>query len=178
VGLLRSGSSSVRLVDPADAAAMAGLRQELADAAYAVNLAADQGDGLAATGLLDEHRLLCAHRRGPYGVTGWNREVERLLSERTGITHYEEWYSGRPVLITANDRGLRLSNGDLGVTVRTSDGKLRVMVRAGSAVREFAPTRLSGVETVHAMTVHKSQGSEARVVTVILPPEDSPLLTR
>jgi exodeoxyribonuclease V alpha subunit len=104
--------------------------------------------------------------------------VERLVAERTGITHYEEWYSGRPVLITANDRGLRLSNGDLGVTVRTSDGKLRVMVRAGSAVREFAPTRLSGVETVHAMTVHKSQGSEARVVTVILPPEDSPLLTR
>jgi exodeoxyribonuclease V alpha subunit len=176
--LLRSGSSSVRLVDPADGEAMTGLRQDLADAAYAVNVAADQGDGLTATALLDEHRLLCAHRRGPYGVTGWNREVERLLAERTGITHYDEWYSGRPVLITANDRGLRLSNGDLGVTVRTGEGKLRVMVRAGSAVREFAPTRLSGVETVHAMTVHKSQGSEARVVTVILPPEDSPLLTR
>jgi exodeoxyribonuclease V alpha subunit len=176
--LLRSGSASVRLVDPADAEAMAGLRQHVADAAYAVNLAADQGDGLTATALLDEHRLLCAHRRGPFGVTGWNREVERLLAERTGITHYEEWYSGRPVLITANDRGLRLSNGDLGVTVRTRDGKLRVMVRAGSGVREFAPTRLSGVETVHAMTVHKSQGSEAQVVTVILPPEDSPLLTR
>jgi exodeoxyribonuclease V alpha subunit len=176
--VLRSGSAAVRLVDPADAEAMTGLRQQLADAAYAVNVAADRGDGLTATALLDEHRLLCAHRRGPYGVTGWNREVERLLSERTGITHYDEWYSGRPVLITANDRGLRLSNGDLGVTVHTAEGKLRVMVRAGSGVREFAPTRLSGVETVHAMTVHKSQGSEARVVTVILPPEDSPLLTR
>jgi exodeoxyribonuclease V alpha subunit len=176
--VLRSGSGSVRLVDPGDVDAMAVLRREIADAAYAVNLAADRGDGPAATDLLDEHRLLCAHRRGPYGVTGWNREVERLLAERTGITHYDEWYSGRPVLITANDRGLRLSNGDLGVTVHTSDGRLRVVIRTGGAVREFAPTRLSGVETVHAMTVHKSQGSEARAVTVIMPPEDSRLLTR
>jgi exodeoxyribonuclease V alpha subunit len=178
VDLLRSGSEAVRLVDPDDAEAMSGLRRRLVDAAYDVNVAADLGDGLGATALLDEHRLLCAHRRGPYGVSGWNREVERLLAERTGVTHYEEWYSGRPVLITANDRGLRLSNGDLGVTVRLPDGRLRVVVRGGEGVREFAPTRLSGVETVHAMTVHKSQGSEAQAVTVILPPEDSRLLSR
>lgn len=176
--VLRSGSTAMQLVDPEDAEAMANLRHRIADAAYSVSAAADRGEGVAATALLDEHRLLCAHRRGPFGVAGWNHEVERLLAERTGITHYEEWYSGRPVLITANDRGLRLSNGDLGVTVRTPEGKLRVMVRAGAGVREFAPTRLSGVETVHAMTVHKSQGSEARAVTVILPPEDSRLLTR
>jgi exodeoxyribonuclease V alpha subunit len=176
--LLRSGSAAVRLVDPDDVDAMTRLRARLVDAAYAVNLAADRGDGVAAAALLDEHRLLCAHRRGPFGVAGWNREVERLLAERTGISHYEEWYSGRPVLITANDRGLRLSNGDLGVTVRAPDGRLRVAIRSGQGVRELAPTRLSGVETVHAMTVHKSQGSEARSVTVILPPEESRLLTR
>jgi exodeoxyribonuclease V alpha subunit len=82
------------------------------------------------------------------------------------------------VLITANDRGLGLSNGDLGVTVRADDGRLRVMVRLDGELKSFAPTRLTGVETVYAMTVHKSQGSEARAVTVVLPPADSPLLTR
>ncbi len=56
---------------------------------------------------LDRHRLLCAHREGPYGVAGWNRQVERLVAERTGVTHYDEWYAGRPVLVTANDYGQR-----------------------------------------------------------------------
>jgi exodeoxyribonuclease V alpha subunit len=185
VRLLWSGSDAVRLVDPEDEAAVRGVEDDIVAAARRVTAAAEtygQGDGLASgvliTELLDEHRLLCAHRTGPYGVAGWNRHVQRLLAERTGVTHYEEWYAGRPVLITTNDRGLRLSNGDLGVTVRLPDGRLRVLVRLGEAAVPFAPTRLSGVETVYAMTVHKSQGSEARAVTVVLPPEDSPLLTR
>ena len=103
--------------------------------------------------------------------------VEQLLSDRTGVTTYDEWYSGRPVLITANDKGQRLSNGDMGVTVRRPDGRLKVVL-AEAEGREFAPTRLPDVQTVHAMTVHKSQGSQADTVSVIMPPEDSRLLTR
>lgn len=49
---------------------------------------------------------------------------------------------------------------------------------AGGAGLDFTPSRLGDVETLHAMTVHKSQGSQARSVTVLLPPDDSPLLTR
>ncbi len=131
-----------------------------------------------ASELLERHRLLCAHREGPYGVSGWNRQVVHHLAESAGVAHLDEWYAGRPVLITANDRGLGLSNGDLGVTVRADDGRLRVVVRSDGELRSFAPTRLTGVETVYAMTVHKSQGSEAAAVTVVLPPGDSPLLTR
>ena len=181
VGRLTSGSSAVRLVDPADEAAMGRVLDEVTDAAYAVAIRAEQFDESAAdtlVDLLDDHRLLCAHREGPFGVGGWNRRVQRLVEQRTGLQHFEEWYAGRPVLVTSNDSGLGLSNGDLGVTVRLPDGRLRVLVRIGAATRLFAPTRLSGVETVHAMTVHKSQGSEARAVTVVLPPEDSRLLTR
>ena len=81
-------------------------------------------------------------------------------------------------MLTANDRGLGVSNGDIGVVARMEDGRLRVVIRTGNEVKLFAPTRLSGIETVYAMTVHKSQGSEARAVTVVLPPEDSALLTR
>ena len=115
----------------------------------------------AAVDALDEHRLLCAHREGPYGVNGWNRQVERLVAERTGVTHYEEWYAGRPVLVTANDHGQGLYNGDIGVTIRAADGRLRVVVPGADGLKEFATTRLAGVQTVHAMTVHKSQGSQA-----------------
>jgi exodeoxyribonuclease V alpha subunit len=178
---LTSGSPAVRLVDPADDEAMAQVRDGIRDAAYAVTVRAeqfDEPDAAALVDLLDDHRLLCAHREGPFGVGGWNRQVQRLVEERTGVQHFDEWYPGRPILVTANDPGLGLSNGDLGITVRLPDDRLRVLVRIGASTRLFAPTRLSGVETVYAMTVHKSQGSEARAVTVVLPPEDSRLLTR
>ena len=41
--------------------------------------AAASGDPARALVELDRHRLLCAHREGPYGVAHWNRTVERLL---------------------------------------------------------------------------------------------------
>ena len=84
----------------------------------------------------------------------------------------------RQILVTANDYGLKLYNGDTGVTVATPDG-LRVAV-GGPSLRTptFAPGRLAEVDTMHAMTIHKSQGSQSAEVTVLLPPEDSQLLTR
>ena len=178
VQLLGSSGDAVRLVDPEDQTAMAAVRAEVVGRAVDIAEAAQEAQALRATELLEEHRLLCAHREGPYGVSGWNRQVTHHLAESAGVAHLDEWYAGRPVLITANDRGLGLSNGDLGVTVRADDGRLRVVVRTDGEPRSFAPTRLTGVETVYAMTVHKSQGSEAHGVTVVLPPEDSPLLTR
>ena len=87
------------------------------------------------------------------------------------------WYVGRPLLVTANDYGLKLYNGDTGVTV-LRDGALRAVVAGSEGLMEFATSRLADVETLHAMTIHKSQGSQATEVTVLLPPEDSRLLTR
>ena len=182
ISALRTDSPEVTWVDPADEAAMSEFRDEITDVALALRTAAETDDAPAALEALGRHRLLCAHREGPYGVSGWNRLVERLVAERTGVTHYDEWYAGRPILVTANDYGQLLSNGDMGVTLRRSggrdDGRLRVVVQVGVVAREFATTRLSGVETVHAMTVHKSQGSQAESVSVVLPDEESRLLTR
>jgi exodeoxyribonuclease V alpha subunit len=126
---------------------------------------------------LDEHRLLCAHRRGPYGIAHWNRQVERWLTEATGEPIWSSWYAGRPVLIAANDYGLGLYNGDAGVTV-LADGALRAVIASAAGPLDFATSRLGDVETMHAMTIHKSQGSQADEVTVLMPPEDSRLLTR
>ncbi len=142
--------------------------------ALALRQAAILGDGQAALATLDEHRLLCAHRRGPYGVAQWNRQVQRWLTEETGEPLWATWYAGRPILVTANDYGLKLYNGDTGVTVATPDG-LRVVF---GGVGTFAPARLAEVETMHAMTIHKSQGSQVDEVTVLLPEVESRLLTR
>lgn len=141
--------------------------------ARAVQQRALAGDGPAALAAADEHRLLCAHRDGPWGASHWNRQIERWIE-----APWTEWYAGRPVLITANDYGLRLFNGDTGVTIETPEGP-RVVIGGGAAgPTSYPPSRLGDVETLHAMTVHKSQGSQARAVTVLLPPEDSPLLSR
>ena len=107
----------------------------------------------------------------------WNREVETWLFDETGQPPWSEWYPGRPLLVTANDYGLRVYNGDTGVVVNGPDGLRAVIAGAGGPL-DFATSRLSDVETMHAMTIHKSQGSQAEEVTVLMPPEDSRLLTR
>ncbi len=174
IDVLRSGGDHIEWVDTEEPSEQ--LRKVLVPNAIALRTAAVLGDGDAALGILAEHRLLCAHRRGPFGVRYWNHQVERWLSELTGEPIWSTWYAGRPVLVTANDYGLNLYNGDAGVTV-LRDGVLRAVI-AGTERLEFATSRLAEVDTMHAMTIHKSQGSQADEVTVLLPPEDSRLLSR
>ncbi|KUI22829.1 exodeoxyribonuclease V subunit alpha [Mycobacterium sp. GA-1285] len=174
IDVLRSGGEHIEWVDteqPSDQ-----LRKVLMPNAIALRTAAILGDADAALSILTEHRLLCAHRRGPFGVRYWNYQVERWLSELTGEPIWSTWYAGRPVLVSANDYGLNLYNGDTGVTV-LRDGVLRAVI-AGTERLEFATSRLAEVDTMHAMTIHKSQGSQADEVTVLLPPQDSRLLSR
>jgi exodeoxyribonuclease V alpha subunit len=175
VELLRAGGEHIEWLDsdgPADR-----LRAVLVPHAMRVREAAVLGAAEAALTTLGEHRLLCAHRRGPYGVSQWNRQVERWLSEETGQPAWSEWYVGRPLLVTANDYGLKVFNGDTGVVVIGNDG-LRAVIAGATGPLDFATSRLSEIETMHAMTIHKSQGSQAHEVTVLMPPEDSRLGTR
>jgi exodeoxyribonuclease V alpha subunit len=153
------------------------LRKVLVPQALALREAAILGNDAEALAILDQHRLLCAHRRGPYGVTYWNSQVERWLSEQTDMPLWAAWYPGRPVLVTANDYGVGLYNGDTGVAV-LRDGNLRAVMAGAGGPLELATSRLADVDTMHAMTIHKSQGSQATEVTVLLPPVDSRLLTR
>ncbi len=107
----------------------------------------------------------------------WNRQVEHWLSEATGDPLYEPMYVGRPLLVTANDYGLGVNNGDAGVVVHTAEGK-RAVVNGSHGLADFSTSRMSDVETMFATTIHKSQGSQVDEVTVLLPPPDSRLLTR
>lgn len=154
------------------------LRERSLDLALRVRRHAVAGEHEQAVAALDTHRLLCAHRDGPFGVRSWNRQVERWLAEEVGEPVLGEWYVGRPLLVTTNDYALEVYNGETGAVVRAPDGRLRAWISGSERLRDFAPARLEAVETMHAMTVHKSQGSQAAHVTVLLPEADSRLLTR
>jgi len=138
-----------------------------------------------------QFQLLCALRRGPWGVEGLNERIRAAL-EKEGLIDSGDgrrlWYPGRPVLVTSNDYGLGLMNGDIGITLAlpqpTGEGRgpaLRVAFPAGDGsgrIKWVLPSRLQAVETVFAMTVHKSQGSEFTHTALLLPDAPNPILTR
>jgi exodeoxyribonuclease V alpha subunit len=133
-------------------------------------------------------RVLCAHRSGRMGVNTVNRAIEDILEAEGCIDRRQAWYAGRPVMITRNDYNLRLFNGDVGIALpdAADEGRLKVFfpATAGSrdgprpTTRKFAPTRLPDHETVYAMTIHKSQGSEFGDVLIVLPAEPSAIMSR
>jgi exodeoxyribonuclease V alpha subunit len=165
-------------LDAAADEALAPIRRRAVDAGRAVFEAARAGEAAAALDALGAFRLLCAHRRGPYGVAAWGPQVEGwMAADVPGFSADERWYAGRPLLITENDYGLRLFNGDTGVVVRTATGVVAAFKRQGDVVL-VAPSRLESLDTVHAMTIHKAQGSQFGTAAVLLPDRASRLLTR
>jgi exodeoxyribonuclease V alpha subunit len=130
---------------------------------------------------LGQFRVLCAVRDGPWGVGAMNTLVERALVRAGFLEVGERDYPGRPVLVTRNDYGLELFNGDVGVLWPdvAAGGRLRAWFeRPGGGLRPVLPARLPPHETAFAMTVHKSQGSELDRVLLVLPDRPSPVLTR
>lgn len=173
---LRSGSPAISFVE--DAAPEPLLRELVLTSAREVRAAAERGDADAALAALDRHRLLCAHRDGPYGVHRWNLATEAWLAEEVGSDHWPLWYAGRPLIVTANDYAVGVYNGETGVVCRRADGALRARIAGSDGVHDLATTRLVDVDTMHALTIHRSQGSQVDQVTVLLPQPDSRLLSR
>lgn len=134
----------------------------------------------AALSMLDRIRMLCALRSGPYGVGHLNERLAQTLEARGLIRRDGEFYAGRPIMLTANDHTLRLYNGDVGLVLADpgSGGALRVFFATAEGVRRILPSRLPPHETVYAMTVHKSQGSEFDEVLLVLPETESRAITR
>lgn len=176
LALIDSGLDGVRL---AASAAQTELRTAVTTAGLAMIDAARSGHVEPALAALDQHRLLCAHRSGPFGVAVWSRQVEDwLLAAGAGFDPFDPWYPGRPVLVTQNNPELGVFNGDTGVVVSTADGLQVCFGRGGRSHHDVSPFLLDSVQSIHAMTVHKAQGSQFEQVSVILPTPDSPLLTR
>ncbi len=162
---------------PGAPALKAALKEKLL-AGFSAFLEADEPR--AALEALGGFRILCAVREGPYGVERLNELAEQILEAEGLIRRGGPWYPHRPVMVTRNDYSLRLFNGDVGAILPDPEsGELRAFfLSTENELRGFPPSRLPAHETVFAMTVHKSQGSEFERALLVLPGRDSPLLTR
>jgi exodeoxyribonuclease V alpha subunit len=153
------------------------VRDRAVAAGLEVTDAAREGAGLEALRALGRFRLLCAHRRGPYGVSDWASRIQAWLASDIEDIEQRD-YVGRPLLVTENDYELGLYNGDTGVIVTgTGERPIAVFERGGDLLH-FSPLRLGAVDTVYAMTIHKSQGSQFDTAAVLLPDAGSRILTR
>lgn len=133
----------------------------------------------------DDFRLLCTVRKGPWGVEQLNQRIATHLYRRKLLGADQGWYAGRPVLVTRNDYSLGLMNGDIGIALRLPGEEGRDVLRVAFArndgsgeLKLILPSRLTAIETVFAMTVHKSQGSEFAHTALILPDSLNPVLTK
>lgn len=141
----------------------------------------DRAEPAAVFERFNRFRILCALKEGPYSVESLNASVEAILARAGRLRTGRLWYEGRPVMVTRNDYGLRLFNGDVGIALADpgSDGALRIFFPApDGAMRKLEPYRLPEHETVFAMTIHKSQGTEFERVLLVLPEGDARVLTR
>ena len=179
VDLLRGGSGrQLQFVEVADGdvphTAVEAVLSAVGPSYTAARDAALSGDRDAALELVATARILCGHRRGPFGVAAWNESVEELLG---GARVGRSPPPGRALLATRNDPRTGLVNGDHGVLVRSGTGVRAAFRRRGELVT-FDLAELDAVDTAYALTVHKSQGSEYDIVAVVHPPADSPLVSR
>ena len=179
--LLRDPPGGIRWLEPPPGAAMEALLGEALDRLspylQTVRGAACADEVFESFG---RFQLLCPQRSGEWGVENLNRRLEERVRLRLAAGS-REWYPGRAVMVTRNDYTLRLFNGDIGIVLPDpgESGQLRACFRqSDGGIRAVALSRLPPVEPVFAMTVHKSQGSEFDEVLLVLPAEDSPVLSR
>ena len=181
--LLTSGADGLTFHATADDAAPAGPAlaaiHALAEHELAIVAAARAGDESTALDLLEQRRLLCAHRTGPRGERHWSEAIERWLvaADPTLAPRLDGRYPGQPLLVTKNDYENQLLNGDTGVVVERA-GALWAAFRRGGRADLLPLVRVGDVRPLHALTVHRAQGSQFAEVTVLLPPATSPLATR
>lgn len=138
---------------------------------------------LAALKQLKRSQILCAVKKGPYGVEALNAAAETIFSRAGLIRISGPWYAGRPIIILQNDYRLGLLNGDIGIIWPPEEGAgdfpVAVFVDTAGELLRIPVYKLPAHETAFAITVHKSQGSEFESILMVLPDAvDTPVLTR
>jgi exodeoxyribonuclease V alpha subunit len=177
--LLESGAfSDISWRDAPSAAALAGVLERESLDYHADYLKA--GEPAGAFTLFNRFHTLCALREGPYGVVAVNQTIQNFCVKRGLVRREGRWYRGQPLLVIANDYRLKLFNGDIGILLDDPEtGTLRAYFPSEEGMfRKILPGRLSAYETAHAITVHKSQGSEFEHVLVLLADRQSEVVTR
>jgi len=182
LSILRAGAAGIEWREARDPRAM--IRQQaqaIVEGYDYLRLVREGAEPERVHSAFNEFRILCPQRTGPAGVEAVQTAIVEVLGTARLIEARKTWYLGRPVMVIRNHYGLKLFNGEIGIVQRDPRGgrelKVCFISEQGSS-RTFSPESLPGHETVFAMTVHKSQGSEFGRVVLILPELDSPLLTR
>ncbi len=122
-------------------------------------------------------QILCAIRKGDFGIERVNREAEEKIKIKAAIPRSREWFNGRFVLFTKNDAFLKVQNGETGIFLTGANSEGKVMVE-GNEERQFSVSRVKEYQPAYAITVHKSQGSEFKNVVLLLPEEHNPVITK
>ncbi|MGH8531516.1 MAG: exodeoxyribonuclease V subunit alpha [Gammaproteobacteria bacterium] len=183
LSILRAGAAGIEWREARDARAMIRQQAQAIVDGYGeyLRLVREGAEPERIHSAFNEFRILCPQRAGPAGVEAVQTVIVEVLGTARLIDARSTWYLGRPVMVIRNHYGLKLFNGDIGILQRDPRGgrELKVcFINEQGSSRAFSPESLPGHETVFAMTVHKSQGSEFGRVVLILPELDSPLLTR
>lgn len=127
----------------------------------------------------NKFQILCAHREGKNSVSDLNYRLEKTLQGQKHINLSTTWYVGRPIMIMQNNATLQLYNGDIGLCLHDESGDVKVFFpRLDGSFQGYSPARLPHCETVFAMTIHKSQGSEFEEICVCLPEYHQTILTK
>jgi exodeoxyribonuclease V alpha subunit len=126
----------------------------------------------------NQFQVLCATRKGALSIDDINHRVLNKLKECKKVNSSSDWYIGRPVLITQNSPALNLYNGDIGICLVEENKLMVYFLMPDSSVKKYLPARLPHCETVFAMTIHKSQGSEFEEVLLVLPEKITAILTK
>jgi exodeoxyribonuclease V alpha subunit len=176
IELLQTSGTALNWVDPADKKCLEQLTETVVGHAKQLGTLARGTDAKAVLEQQVALQVLCAHRDGPMSVADWNRRVEKRLDNRPGFP----WYTGRPVMVTRNSPSLRLANGDVGVVMSSGGTPIAAFGITGAEGRplELPVSRLEDIDTVHALTIHKSQGSEYGHAVVVLPERAGRIVTR
>jgi len=182
----KHGFNDLSFMDLTDESYLAFIKQAASE--YAVFIKHINKQGMDDEAALDIHsgfskyQILCALKEGPLGVAGLNEAIEAQLNKSNIIDASGAWYAGRPIIVLENDYGLNLYNGDVGIVLpKIIEGKTVLkacFIGSDQSVRWLQPSRLPRHQTVYAMTIHKSQGSEFDHVALALPDYHLPILSK
>ena len=142
------------------------------------NLIRDKADFKSIYTEFNRFQVLCATRTGNFSIEDINNRVLKKLKKFKKVNSTNDWYIGRPILITQNAPALDLYNGDIGLCLNDGNKLVVCFLMPDGTVKKYLPARLPDCETVYAMTIHKSQGSEFDEVLLVLPEKTMPILTK
>lgn len=143
-------------------------------------------DPTVALQLINQFRVLCALRKGCFGVQIQNYRIEQILAKANPDFHPDSlfYYPHQLIMIQKNMPAMHLYNGDMGIVLQNDNSKdLKAWFTnkdgADKPPRSVPVNLLPQNETAFAITIHKSQGSEFDTVAMILPPDENhKILTR